>query len=225
MQSLFGLYPIIQLIHIMRITGLIFLLLTCLLPAVEAQDDKALIQLSGTVTDEYLRPLPFAQVLVLNSYRGTITNNYGKFSLVVEEKDSVLFSSVGYKTKYIEVPEGLPDAFHNINIVLQVDTLVIQEAVIYPWKNYEEFKRAFIALELPDDDMERARKNIALIRTQIIMDKEPSARANFRYIMEQQYRETFTQGMYPTYQIFNAFAWAKFFQALKNGEFRFNDDE
>jgi len=208
----------------MRIIVLILFFITGFLPVVQAQDEKALIQLSGTVTDEYLRPLPFAQILVLNSYRGTITNNYGKFSLVVEEKDSVLISSVGYKTKYIEVPAGLPSAFLDVNIALQVDTLVIQEAVIYPWKDYEEFKRAFIELQLPDDDMERARKNIALIRTQIIMDKEPSARANFRYIMEQQYRETFTQGMYPTYQIFNAFAWAKFFQALKNGEFRFNSE-
>lgn len=213
-----------QLFHKMRILVLILFLISGFLPFATAQDDKALIQLSGTVTDEYLRPLPFAQILVLNSYRGTITNNYGKFSLVVEEKDSVLISSVGYKTKYIEVPAGLPSAFLDVNIALQIDTLVIQEAVIYPWKDYEEFKRAFIELKLPDDDMERARKNIALIRTQIIMDKEPSARANFRYIMEQQYRETFTQGTYPTYQIFNAFAWAKFFQALKNGEFRFNNE-
>jgi hypothetical protein len=38
--------------------------------------------------------------------------------------------------------------------------------------------------------------------------------------MEQQYRETFNQGMYPSYQIFNPFAWAKFFQALKRGDFK-----
>jgi len=209
----------------MRIEKFIFVLFLFIPVTVKAQEEKVLIQLSGKVTDEYRRPLPFAHILVLNSYRGTITNNYGNFSLVVEERDSVLISSVGYKTKYIEIPLGLPTNFMDVNIVLQVDTLVIQEAVIYPWKNYEEFKQAFLELKLPNEDMERARKNIALIRTQIIMDQEPSARANFKYIMEQQYRETFTEGMYPTYQLFNAFAWAKFFQALKRGDFRMNDNE
>ena len=85
---------------------------------------------------------------------------------------------------------------------------------------YEEFKEAFINLKLPTDDMEKARRNIALIRTQIIMDHEPSARANFQYIMEQQYQQTFIQGQLPSYQIFNAMAWAKFFQALKRGDFK-----
>ena len=84
---------------------------------------------------------------------------------------------------------------------------------------YEEFKEAFVNLNLPTDDMEKARRNIALIRTQIIMDHEPNARANFQHIMEQQYQQTFIKGQLPSYQLFNVFAWAKFFQALKRGDF------
>jgi hypothetical protein len=182
--------------------------------------EKKLVQLSGTVKDELLQPLPFAQILVLNSYRGAITNNYGTFSVVVEESDSVLISSVGYKTKYIMIPENLPSKFLNLEILLYVDTLAIAEAKIYPWKSYEEFKEAFVNLNLPNEDMERARRNIALIRTQIIMDHEPSARANFRNIMEQQYQQTFMQGQLPSYQLLNPFAWAKFFKALKRGDFK-----
>jgi hypothetical protein len=174
--------------------------------------------------DELMRPLPFAHVLVMNSYRGAITNNYGKFSLVAEENDSVLISSVGYKTKYIIISDDLPDRFMNVDIVLQADTLFLNEAVIYPWRTYEDFKRAFLSLELPNRDLENARRNIALIRTQIILDNEPNARANFQHIMEQQYKETFTQGMYPTYRLLNPFNWAEFFKALKRGDFRFNND-
>lgn len=192
--------------------------------ALQAQEKK-LIQLSGTVTDELLRPMPFAHILVLNNYRGAITNNYGNFSLVVEEADSVLISSVGYKRKYMVIPENHPSKFMNIQVVLQIDTLVIAEAKIYPWKTYEEFKEAFVNLKLPTDDMEKARRNIALIRTQIIMDHEPSARANFQHIMEQQYQQTFTQGQLPSYQLLNPFAWAKFFKALKRGDFKRKDYE
>jgi hypothetical protein len=198
---------------------LLILSLTFLFSTLEAQEKK-LIQLSGTITDEYLRPMPFAQVLVLNNYRGAITNPYGNFSVVVEESDSVLISSVGYKTKYIVIPTNYDSKFMNVRIILNIDTLVIAEAKIYPWKTYEEFKEAFVNLKLPTDDMERARRNVALIRTQIIMDREPSARANFQHIMEQQYQQTFIQGQLPSYQILNAFAWAKFFKALKRGDFR-----
>jgi hypothetical protein len=182
--------------------------------------DKKLIQLTGTVKDELLKPMPFAHILVLNNFRGAITNTYGNFSLVVEESDSVLISSVGYKRKYMVIPNNLPSRFLTIEVVLQIDTLVIGEAKIYPWKTYEEFKDAFVNLKLPTDDMEKARRNIALIRTQIIMDHEPSARANFQHIMEQQYQQTFMQGQLPSYQLLNPFAWAKFFKALKRGDFK-----
>jgi hypothetical protein len=182
--------------------------------------DKKLIQLSGRVMDELLKPLPFAHVFVLKNYRGAITNVYGNFSVVVEEADSILFSAVGYKNIYFMIPENQSSNFMNIEVVLRMDTLVIAEARIYPWKTYEEFKEAFVNLNLPSDDMEKARRNIALIRTQIIMDHEPNARANFEHIMAQQYQQTFIKGQLPSYQLFNVFAWAKFFQALKRGDFK-----
>jgi hypothetical protein len=187
--------------------------------------DKKLIQLSGKITDELLQPLPFSHILIMESYRGAITNVLGNYSLVVEESDSVLISSVGYKRKFVVIPANLSTSFLTMDFILQVDTLVISEAEIYPWKTYEEFKEAFVNLKLPNDDMERARRNIALIRTQIIMDHEPSARANFQHIMEQQYQQTFNQGMYPTYQILNPFAWAKFFKALKRGDFKWDKED
>jgi hypothetical protein len=187
-----------------------------------SSQDKKLIQFTGRVMDELLQPMPFAQVLVLQNYHGALTNVYGNFSLVVEEKDSVLISAVGYKNRYLVVPQNLPTKFYYKDIVLRMDTLAIAEAQIYPWKTYEDFKEAFVNLKLPTDDMERARRNIALIRTQIIMDHEPSARANFQYIMEKQYQQTFTQGQFPSYQLLNPFAWAKFFKALKHGDFKYD---
>ncbi len=179
-----------------------------------------LVQLSGRITNEQAEPLPFAHVLIMNNYRGTITDREGKFSLVVEVYDTVLFSTLGYKRRTIIIPDTLPKPFLTKDIVLQEDTILIAEVEVYPWRNYEEFKEALLNLRLPDDDNERARRNIALIKTQIILYNEPNARENYQHVMEQQYRETFSQGMYPSYQIFNPFAWAKFFEALKRGDFK-----
>jgi hypothetical protein len=184
------------------------------------KDDGKLVQFTGRLTDELLQPLPYAHVLILNNYRGTITDSQGKFSIVTEVNDSIMLSTVGYKRKIIRIPGDLKEPFLTLDIVLDVDTFMIDEVVIYPWKSYEEFKEAFLNLKLPNDDMDNARKNIALLKTQIILDETPSARANFQEILNQQYRETFRQGTYPSYQLFNAFAWAEFFKALKRGDFR-----
>lgn len=185
-----------------------------------ATQEKSLIQLNGRVVNEMTEPLPYSHILIMNSFRGTITNNNGRYTLVVEPGDTVLFSAVGYKRKYLRMPGALSNPFLQLDVVLEVDTLVIEAVEIYPWKSYEEFKEAFVNLKLPTDDMERARRNIALLRTQIIMDYEPDAYANFKNIMEQQYRQTYSQNMNPSWQILNPFAWAKFFEALKRGDYK-----
>jgi hypothetical protein len=182
--------------------------------------EKKLIQLNGRVINEMLEPLPFSHILIMNSYRGAITNSNGRYTLVVEVGDTVLFSAAGYKRKYLRMPGTVTKPFLQLDVQLEIDTLVIDAVEVYPWKSYEEFKEAFVNLKLPTDDMERARRNIALIRTQIIMDYEPDAYANFQNIMEQQYRQTYSQNMNQSWQILNPFAWAKFFEALKRGDYK-----
>ena len=183
------------------------------------QNDR-LVQLTGRIRDELLQPIPYSHIFIMNNMRGTITDSQGKFSIVTEISDTVMFSCLGYKRKTIVIPDNLPEPFLTLDITLLTDTFFIGEVVVYPWRNYEEFKEAFLNLKLPDDDMERARRNIALLKTQIIMENNPNARENFQYVMERQYQETFNQGTVPSYQIFNPLAWVKFFEAIKRGDFK-----
>jgi hypothetical protein len=197
------------------------LLFTCIYSqSRETLKQGDLVQLTGRLLDELLQPLPYSHILVLNNYRGTITDKGGKFSFVAQVHDSIMFSSLGYKRKILVIPDTLDEPFLTFDLVLDQDPFMIGEVEIYPWKSYEEFKQAFLSLKLPDDDMDRARKNIALIKTQIILDETPNSRQNFQHILEEQYRQTYNQGLYPTYQILNAFAWAEFFKALKRGDFK-----
>jgi hypothetical protein len=107
-----------------------------------SSQEKKLIQLNGRVINEMSEPLPFSHILIMNSYRGAITNNIGRYTLVVEVGDTVLFSAAGYKRKYLRMPGAVTKPFLQLDVVLEVDTLVIEAVEIYPWKSYEEFKEA-----------------------------------------------------------------------------------
>lgn len=180
-----------------------------------------LIQLSGIVKDEYEQPLKFVHIKILNKKLGTITDENGLFSFIAEPHDTIRFSSVGFKKAIFVLPDSLPKPHLNIDVYLARDTIQIDEVRIYPWKTYEEFKEAFLALELPDDDYERARRNIALIKTQIILADDATPSENFRYVMQEQYEKTMVRGLqYPVIKLFDPLAWGRFIQAIKRGDFK-----
>ncbi len=208
--------------HRMRYLFITLLLLLIIPTSLLGQKEK-LVQFTGRIITETFEPLPYAHILVLNADRGTISDQDGKFSFVVNEMDTIMFSTIGYKRINLIIPDTLKEPFINMDIMLEQDTVYIGEIRVYPWKSYEEFKDAFVNLNLPKDDMDNARRNIAYIKTQIILDNSPMPGANFRYLLEQQMQESYTHANYPSYQILNPFAWAKFFEALKRGDFKRKD--
>ena len=51
-------------------------------------------------------------------------------------------------------------------------------------------------------------------------DFGPSPNINFREVMKQQYNQLYTAGQTPYYTIFDPMRWAKFFDAVKRGDFK-----
>ncbi len=186
---------------------------------ISAQEDR-LIQYTGRVFDDFLQPIPSAHIIIKNSKKGGLTDKEGKFSFITHEKDTIIFAVLGFKNTKVAIPNDLKEPFFTRDVLMERDTFMIAAVEIYPWKNYEEFKQAFINLKVPEDDLERARRNIAMIKTQLIMENTANPGENFNYVMQKQYNQTFVTGTYPTYQLFNIFAWQKFIQALKNGDFK-----
>ncbi len=187
--------------------------------------DKELVQFSGIVRDLQHRPLANTNIIVLSDRRGTTADRRGMFSFVVHPNDTILFSHLGHKSTIHVIPDSLGGQQYPADIFMVSDTFELAEVRIYPWKTYQEFKDAFLALELPDDDEQRAYQNIALIKTQIKMNEQgASPNINFREVMKQQYNQLYTAGQYPYYTIFDPLRWAKFFESLKRGDFK-QDDE
>ena len=180
-----------------------------------------LIQFSGIIRNLEYHSVGHVNIIVLNKNRGSTADSRGIFSFVVHPNDTVLFSHIGYKPTIHVIPDSLGIDQYPSDIFLVSDTFKLAEIKIFPWKTYEQFKEAFIALEMPTDNEQRAMRNIALIKTQIkINDYDATPNMNFREVMQQQYNQLYTEGQYPYYTVFDPMRWAEFFNALKRGDFK-----
>lgn len=115
---------------------------------IQAQVNDTLIiyVLSGTVVNGETNELLIGAHLITNQYFGTKTDETGVFSINVAEGDTLQISFVGYKTLYYAVPYQEKGKYL-IKFKLFTDSISLNEVEIFPWPNYEEFKKAFVALK------------------------------------------------------------------------------
>lgn len=105
-----------------------FVLFTLLFSVVSFAQTKV----SGRVFDEEGEPVPYANVIFVDSNVGTITNENGKFYLESDEKYSLLrVSFVGFKTQDIELTKP---STYNLEITLPSDSEALQEVIVYSGK-------------------------------------------------------------------------------------------
>ncbi|MFZ1687296.1 MAG: carboxypeptidase-like regulatory domain-containing protein [Flavobacteriales bacterium] len=183
---------------------------------------RPLIQFSGVVvTGDSLAAVPFTNVLVKNSYRGTMSDVFGYFSFVAQEGDTILFSAVGFKRSQFVMPESLTESKYSIIHQMESDTVLLKEFTVYPWPSRDQFREAFLALDLPDDDYQHSLKNLSPAEMMQRMENlPPDAYQSFNYAMEQDRTRLYNSGGVPSINLFNPIAWAQFIQAWKNGDFK-----
>lgn len=204
---------------------LLFLLSLFIIPAhlLYSQElEPKLIQFFGVVvTEDSLKPVPFTHVLIKGTNRGTITDFNGFFSFVARPNDRIVFSSVGFKKSEYKIPDTLCTDHYTMFQLLYHDTILLSETVIYPWPSPSQFKKAFMSLNIPDDDLERARKNIELMVLREKMITVPmDGRMNYRHYMQNQMNTYYHLGQMPPNNLLNPFAWAEFFKAWQRGDFK-----
>jgi len=184
--------------------------------------DKDLIQFSGIVVEaDSLIPVPFTRIIIKNSNRGTIADFYGYFSFVAKKKDTIIFSGLGYKKAVYAIPDTLTGNKYSLIQVLRFDTIVMTTTVIYPWPSVDEFKKVFLTNAIPDDDLQRAKKNLA--KEEMKEKFETMAmdgNMNYKSQMQQQYNRLYWAGQYPSNNLLNPIAWAQFIKAWREGKLK-----
>jgi hypothetical protein len=191
-----------------------------------AQQQK-LVQLSGLVlTSDSLMGIPFATVLIKGTGRGTITDYQGFFSLVAPKGDKIEFSCLGHKKMTVYIPDTLSKDKYSVIQLMTRDTFFLPETQIFPWPSKEQFKQAFLSLNVPDDDYERAKRNLERERLKELGQAMPmDANENVDYFFRKESYKYYYYGQVPPMNIFNPLAWAKFIEAWKNGDFKRKDKQ
>jgi len=189
-------------------------------------DDEDLVQFSGVVvTADSLKPIPYTNIRIEGTTTGAVANYEGFFSFVARRGDRLVFSSIGYKDSYYDIPDTLTAHRYSLFQMMQTDTIMLNLTVIYPWPDIEHLEYAIVQHRVPENDYDRAMKNLAL--------EEMKERANgldfdgamnYRYDMSEVVRKSYYNGQYMPVQLLNPFAWAKFIEAWKEGKFKKKKD-
>lgn len=204
----------------------IFLLISLLFSlanqASAQQGEPKIIQFSGVVVSgDSLQPVPYVAITQKGSYRGTLSDYYGFFSFVAQEGDTIEFSALGFMKAQYVIPNNLDDTRYSIIQVLNQDTFLLPTTVVYPWPTKEQIYEYFLKAPVPDDDLERARKNLAQEKMADLAMRTPmDASMNYRYSMNQYNTKLYNAGQIPMNNLLNPIAWAKFVDAWKKGDFK-----
>ena len=190
----------------------------------QTEVEEKFIQFSGVTVDHIdFLPVPFVIVYEKKSRRGTISDSYGFFSFVAEPGDTIVFKSLGYKKSTYVIPDSLNESNYSMIHQMTEDTVVLRTHQVYPWPSKEQFKEAFVAMDIPNDDLQRAEKNLSEEALALKAEAyQVSGSTTFKMTMQNYQTRLYYNGQTPPNNLLNPLAWAKFIQAWRNGDFKRN---
>ncbi|MDR1951075.1 MAG: carboxypeptidase-like regulatory domain-containing protein [Bacteroidales bacterium] len=201
-----------------RLTGFVLLILFGYVAMPHTSDTSAIraprkvVQIAGVVMDnDNLHPVPYVNIAVRGTYRGTSADGNGFFTLVTYAGETLVFSSVGFRQVVVKIPDTITSDRYTLYQSLQRDTTDLPLTVIYPWPTKEKFREAFLNLNVPDDDFEIARKNVILsdLRERAKYSRM-DAGMNYKHLMQQRHNQLYYAGQQMPNNLLNPFAWAQF---------------
>jgi hypothetical protein len=183
-----------------------------------------LVQFSGViVTDErgQMAPVPYAAVYIPSRKIGTTANYQGFFSIVAEKGETVVFSALGFRKSNYTIPQSLKDERYSMVKILSRDTILLDEAIIFPWPSRDHFKTEFLAMNVQSELERRAMENLAAETLEKVREVTPKdGRETGQMYLRQQAKNYYYYGQAPPMNIFNPLSWQKFFQSWKDGDFK-----
>lgn len=213
----------------MRYLSVIFLLAAGL-SSLSGQK-KEPVQISGIIitSDSIPQFIPYTHVVVKGRRQGTTSDTEGFFSLAVLPGDTIKFSSLGFKPEKLVIPDTVKHREYLAKVVMKRDTTLLEEVTLYPWPTPDRLKDEIIAMRVPTTEEDIAMRNLAVQELKARayeMGYSPEEMQD--YMIQMQNQNIYNYGRYSGFSsggtallgsLTDPFAWARFFEALKNDEF------
>jgi hypothetical protein len=170
--------------------------------------------------------LPLAYIFNPQAGRGALSDNFGQVDMYVFPGDSLVISYIGYKKKYYIVPRDT-ELVHQVIIPMDEMTTMLREVKVFPHSSEDEFKQAFLAMELRDArQRDNVRNNLEQSKLNIFaLQAGMGASSNFRNFSDMMISSQVNKNFFsdPTLALTNPFAWISFIKSIKNGDLKRKD--
>jgi hypothetical protein len=168
----------------------------------EAGNTGIKILFHGIVMDaDSFIPLPNSQIIINSSF-SSVSGSDGTFAFYVNKSDTVVFSSLGYKTAILYVSDTLSGRDFNAGIYMHSDTLLIGEVIIVPRISNLKSEILNARSKIPST-MDNARYNVAISayqgRNSINHLGDPAT--NYELLRQKQRVDAYERGGIPSDQI------------------------
>ncbi len=165
--------------------------------------------------------VPFAHITIVNRGRVATAGPDGFFSFAAREADTLYFTCVGFSPVRYVIPAKLENEKFSVIQMMTKSDIYLPNTIIYPWGGRENFPQAFKDLHLPDDDIQRAKRNMDRERLAELGEKlEQDGGEASSLALRNSSARTYYYGQTPPQNIFNPLAWAEFIRAWKRGDFK-----
>lgn len=180
------------------------------------------ILFSGLVlTADSLKAVPF--VTIKSTRKGIIgySEYNGHFSIVVKKGDTLLFTQVEHKPSYHIIPDTLSQDRYYVVKLIEQDTIDLPTIFIRAMPPRASFDKYFLTADIPDDALERARKNLEQEQLkEAIKNKPQDSKQSYSLLNKQRAESLYYTNQVPPMKIFSPLAWQEFLQAWKRGDFK-----
>ncbi len=128
------------------------------------------------IDDSTEKEIAFTHIFNESQRRGYITDEEGKFNIPAAQGDTLIISALGYHPQVVFLRAS--SISQEIVIKLRPQVYSIGEVSVNAFRNYEDFKEQFLALDLSETDKVKLRNNL------ITMARKEAVKAEYERIVK-----------------------------------------